>query len=301
MILILLQGGLGNQLFQLSLADLLASKYTSQKVVVEHRTGFLLDIHYRRSFEVDELCSLLSISKASHLLSLLAFLHRLTKKVFGASSFSPLIYSYDDTTLPSQALLDGIAFQDPHKLYILTGWFQDVRYVIGSNLPHTLYTYQNLLYYPELLPGLRRSNETRIAACLRLYEEAHDPSNHTRSGLTPTMILFENIVAKLFQDSPYPTSLFCVGQSRYTQFNCLLQFEPTFWTAEDGVRSPYLCIYAISLMSRAVITSSTLYFWGAYMLCIRQSLGCINVIAPSVYYSSESTIKSIELLGWCRY
>lgn len=301
MILIFLQGGLGNQLFQLSLAALLASKYPSQKVVVEHRTGFLLDFHYRRSFEVSELCSLLAISKAGHILSLLAFLHRLTKKAFGVSVLSPLIYSYDDTTLPSQALLDGIAFPDTSKLYILSGWFQDVRYVIGSNLPHTLYTYLNNLYYPELLPGLLRSNDTRIAACLRLYEEAHDLASHTRSGLPPSMILFENIVAKLVHDSPHPTSLFCVGQTRYTQFNCLTQYEPTFWTGDDGVQSPYFCIYAISLANRAVITSSTLYFWGAYMLCIRNNLARADVNAPAVYYSSDSMIKSTDLLGWCQY
>jgi hypothetical protein len=301
MILILLQGGLGNQLFQLSLASLLKSKYTSQKVVVEHRTGFLLDFHYRRSFEVSELCSLLKISKAGYILSLLAFLYRLTNKAFGASVLSLLIYSYDDTTLPSQALLDGTAFQDTRQLYLLSGWFQDVRYVIRSDLPHALYTYLNNLYYPELLPGLLRSKVTRIAACLRLYEEAHDLQSHTRSGLPPSIILFKNIVAKLVRVSPHSTSLFCVGQSRYPQFNCLSQYEPIFWTGEDGVRSPYFCIYAISLANRAVITSSTLYFWGAYMLCIRNNLARADVNTPMVYYSSDSMIKSTDLLGWYSY
>ena len=48
--IIILKGGLGNQLFQISLYLYLVSFLSKEKIKIDHKTGFILDYKYKRKW-----------------------------------------------------------------------------------------------------------------------------------------------------------------------------------------------------------------------------------------------------------
>ena len=50
--IVILKGGLGNQLFQISLFLKLANEHKKEKVLLDNKTGFILDYRYRRKYEL---------------------------------------------------------------------------------------------------------------------------------------------------------------------------------------------------------------------------------------------------------
>ena len=50
--IIILKGGLGNQLFQFCLYLELINQNYKEKVLIDNKTGFLLDFTYKRNFEI---------------------------------------------------------------------------------------------------------------------------------------------------------------------------------------------------------------------------------------------------------
>ena len=60
--IIILKGGLGNQLFQISLYLYLVSFLSKEKIKIDHKTGFILDYKYKRKYELQEINELKKVT-----------------------------------------------------------------------------------------------------------------------------------------------------------------------------------------------------------------------------------------------
>ena len=253
---IILKGGLGNQLFQISkFYDL----YKNNKdLKLDIRTGFFLDFKYKRKLEIKELKK--SKFKNPTFLSLFSAIFLIFEKLFPNINHLFKIKIIDDNQEQNK-------FQKSN-LVIFNGYFQDYR-LINSNLINIYNLVKSNLIikkeskFKELIDRID-SCKNSVALCVRFYEESKNPYIHaSKSSKFKSPEIFNKVIRNFEKSVENPT--FFVFVQEENQFTDKLKFNSPFYiiSHDEGFRGSWARLASQAHCKHHIFNNSTFYYWGA--------------------------------------
>lgn len=274
-IILQLEGGLGNQMFQYA-AGMSAALSTKSELVVDRSTGFLLDQIFRRKYELNRL----GIAPSSPAL-FLAFPFLLRRVLKKAGIWPYLLNSLernhlwrDETSEHIVHLNTKHAFYSYNPLHLpdqisilwMTGYWQSHKYFTEHN---------NLIlkqFYPrtpddnrfrQLGQEMSRSNSVSVG--IRLYEESKAPQNHAFVGKLKSYEELRDILVQINSE---------LGRPCFYIFSTYISLLPR--GLFDGLRIKYVSheegfsgsaerLWLFAQANNYLFTNSSFYWWGAWL------------------------------------
>lgn len=262
----LLQGGLGNQLFQYAMARNLSLRLGAE-LSLDTTAGFIIDRRYKRSYELDCFRPHAQRDCFRHAASWLAF------RALGRLSQRPLQGGIRPNGWPLGGLLVEPPMHAPLHIpnlpdghWTLYGYWQSPRYF----QEHSDQISRELMPPEPARPAalaLGRELEAgdSLAIGLRLYEETKDPNAHSRGGSLKSIRQVGDAVHEVLSKRPgLRCVLFCshvphdLGLARLPEGTILA-------TPEHGFQSATESLWLMSRCTHHVLCNSTLYWWGAWL------------------------------------
>jgi hypothetical protein len=263
-VIVFLNGGLGNQMFQYAAGRALALR-NGVDLVLDTWSGFIRDFQYRRHYELDALP--IQARAASPWERMPIWLYRADKRLRGIreTCIQPRWYGrflvetdFEYLVEVAQAPIDGTTW--------LVGYWQSPRYF--SEYDETL--------RGELMPPapvrqrfldmgrLMRESES-VALGVRLYEESANPAAHARDGRVKTAGDINGVIAHMRSQRP-DARFFVFCTQRSPMFEQLDLPESTvFVTHDDGYKGTLETLWLLSQCRHHVFTNSSYYWWGAWL------------------------------------
>jgi hypothetical protein len=261
----LLQGGLGNQMFQYAMARSLSLSRGAQ-LVLDTRAGFWLDSLYQRSFELGGLVPATATSGLGTSAKWLA-----TRAICKAARHiglgtqksierrlryfrEPCRKSY--SPLPSS--LEGS--------WTLVGYWQS---------PHYFSAHQELVSR-ELLPpdpscttlaalGHRLSETETVAIGYRVYEESRSPRVHASDGRLKSLRELAKQVHLLLRERPGCRCAFFCTHVPPDYHDSGLPADTEMIVPGRVIASPVEKLWLLSRCQHHIFSNSTFYWWGAWL------------------------------------
>ena len=266
--IVLLKGGLGNQLFQICLY--LKIKKFQKRTFIEHKLGFLFDYKYRRNFELREIKN--KINTTGTLLStILIFVYSLRKLLPFLFKFLPFKI-IDDNNLNKNNLLNNKNFDKKNHIEsifdfrIYDGYFQNFK-IVDQTFPELIklvkpYLNKKTDKHFNILYELINSKKNSVALCIRFYEESKDPKAHSFEGLQKSVDDFNKIIKKTELELKDPFFLIFVQEEN--EFTSKLKFKSPylFISHKKGFIGSWERLKAQSLCRHHIFNNSTFYWWG---------------------------------------
>ncbi len=292
---LILKGGLGNQLFQLAQFLDLKEKAFSKNIQIDCRTGFFLDIKYKRKLEINSLlkskyCCPVYISIINSII--LCF-----KKLipFFIKRFPLRII--DDSNI-NLYLANNAKFKNKYILF--NGYFQSSKFAarylkyIKKFIKNDLKANEIKLFdslYKEI-----KSKENSVALGIRFYEESIDPNKHSNGiyGLK-TEQEFNRVINEIEKKlvSPY----FYIFVQEENQFTEKLKFNSPFKfiTHKKGYKGSWPRLKAQKYCKHHIFNNSTFYYWGAELSFDHHR----EINSKQIIYASNNFIfKEIYKQNW---
>lgn len=292
MILIKLQGGLGNQMFQYAFANILAKKNKANVVIedsiynsVEKKEGFT-----PRSFELSIFNNQYAFAKETDILSFnnLSLRDRIKKKIklnypkkFNEEGFE---YSQKADSLKSPVFA--------------IGYFQSFKYFKGFE------SYiKNLFVFPinqlsqeniDLIPLLKKDNT--VAIHIRRGDYITDKITNQFHGFCSFEYYIEAILC-VASKIKNPTLVFFSDDSEWVRKNFKnLTFDTMFIDYNRGKNS-WVDMFLMSICSHNIIANSSFSWWAAWLNKNPEKI----VIAPQKWFAAkEIDIDSIIPEEWIK-
>tara|TARA_Y100000589_G_scaffold328879_1_gene373981 strand:- start:7362 stop:8243 length:882 start_codon:yes stop_codon:yes gene_type:complete len=262
--ILLLKGGLGNQLFILSYYLYLKKKF-DLNIILEDKVGFLLDFKYHRFYELGKLPS--EIKNSNILISLFSFFIIVIKKIL------PFVIKYifvDYINDSNYLLKKNESILKKNQIGFIDGYFQDFRIVkeIENELLKFIIPKLKNNILEESLPLVSRikNQKESIALCIRFYEESLEPLHHSNPNKDIKSIQDYNNLIKYFESKLEKPYFFIFVQEENT-FTDKLIFNTNyeFITHKKGFVGSWNRMYLQSLCVNHIFNNSTFYYWGAFL------------------------------------
>jgi len=262
-LILVLTGGLGNQLFQYS-SGLALSLKNQAEFVLDNWSGFVRDTLYRRQYELNKLHILQK--KATSAEKLAFWIYHFEKKYIKPSlSFSKKIFGdfiVEQDSYFDQRICD---YKIKRKTWMI-GYWQSPKYFenIKATVLKTCMPLQPLQSRTlDLGWFLRKSNS--IALGLRFYEESNSPLVHANNQLTKTIQEISFVVKKAKR--LVPNAKICVFSTIRVPFLSELQLGDNIieMNHENGFTNTLDRLWLISNCRHHIFNNSSFYWWGAYL------------------------------------
>ncbi len=265
-------GGIGNQLFQYATALALSEKY-ERSLCVDKYLGFILDFQYKRIYLLDcfstpkqtakpftvlRFALFLVVLKSLKRLRLLKNKEKIHHKFLGdAFILEPSSCSFSP---------EAINFEARERNCHIHGYWQSPLYFQAIS--------EKILSELEI-PKPSNSKLLKLGACinsgeslaigLRLYEESKDPSAHFRDGISKGITRINWALQKIIEQVPFLK--FYVFCSHLSPVIDQIKFpdEATLVTPEYGFSDPLESLWLFSQAKHHLITTSSFYWWGAWL------------------------------------
>ena len=260
-VIVKLNGGLGNQMFQYAAGRALAL-CNSAELVLDTRTGFAWDTVYRREYELG--CFPIEFREASFFEQLPFWLERLAHRA-DRRDFSGIAKRPWGTFLCENASrFVGDAFHEKiHSLFVTGYWqneayFSEIRDLIGKEfrLPSA-----EKGRFPEMARRMEACNSVAIG--VRLFEEVPGVTKAGVGGLVP--ISYYGRAARRLNGPPNPEFfVFCTSQSAALD-ELDLPGPVHFITHDNGFEGTIERLWLLSRCRNHVISNSSFYWWGAWL------------------------------------
>ena len=291
---LILKGGLGNQLFQLSAFYYFREKEGFRNLKLDCRSGFFFDFKYRRNLEIQSLlkkkysCSFIESIKNSVLLILIKFFP-IFKKLMS-------IKIIDDNNLNDFKIIDR---KINKEIIFFNGYFQNSYYVnysrrfLGPLIKSKLSANHTNLFnslYDEI-----KENKNSIALCIRFYEESKNSKSHSNEYGTKTVDSFNEVIKDIESkvENPY-FYIFVQKENNFTK-DLIFNSPYKFVTHDLGFQGSWQRIKAQSFCKHHIFNNSTFYYWGAELSNNFDS----NLEIDSIRYVSNNFIfKEIYKSSW---
>jgi hypothetical protein len=291
---VLLQGGLGNQLFQYAMARNLSLRFGAA-LSLDTSAGFLIDRRYKRTYELASFRPHARCDRFRHATMWLAY------RAFGRLGGRKLQPGIRPNVWPLGGLVVEPAGHVPLDIpslldgdWTLHGYWQSPRYF----MEHSEQISQELMppepARPEAL-ALGRELEAgdSLAIGLRLYEETKHPNAHCRGGSLKSIGQVGDVVHQVLSKRP---GLRCVLFCSHVPRDLWLAQLPAgtiLATPEHGFRSAVESLWLMSRCTHHVFCNSTLYWWGAWLSQARmQSFGRLPVVMAADNFVNQDCVLS---------
>jgi hypothetical protein len=267
-LIILLKGGVGNQMFQYATGRSLAKKVNSE-LIIDSKTGFLRDTQYKRTYELGGLP--INARIANNFEIALSWIYMLERKVLNKDVSEDL---YLASRLYGNFLTEGLNYQyysDVHK-YInnrcvwLYGYWQSPNY----------FQFDRDLILKELYPsvplerkyielGRQMLQVESVSLGIRVYEESTNPSGHSSNGKLKSASEINLAITEMVKTNPYVIFfVFCTHKARILK-DLKLPESTIYVTSDDGYDGSLETLWLISQCRHHIITNSSFYWWGAWL------------------------------------
>jgi hypothetical protein len=280
----LLQGGLGNQMFQYAMARSMCLKHNAQ-LVLDTRSGFWLDRQYKRSYELGRLNPRAEVAGFADPLRWIGT--RAACKVlrhFRLDAHSRLERRLGYFREPSSrcvAALPELATRD----WTFVGYWQSPRYFDEYE---TLIRQE--LFPPEpssreiLSLGQHLRDSETIAIGFRLYEESTVPNAHASDGRLKTLSDLAGVVRQILLARPSARCVIFCTHTPVGLAECGLPSETTLIVPERIDLSPLENLWLLTQCEHHVFSNSTFYWWGAWL---SQALRSESKSAQSIFAANN--------------
>lgn len=293
-LVVVLKGGLGNQLFQYATARALADR-TGADLAIDAWTGFARDFRYRRrpalgAFEIRG-------RPASTLERMPYWLFEFLRRVPGSSPGpvrrglgGTFLLESDLRFIPEvhDARWEGRAWID--------GYWQTERYfaddaALGSELMPPVPVRAEAR---EL--GARMGAEDSVAIGVRIYEESVDPAAHARDRRMKSTGEFREAIRRVVCERPgRKTYVFCSHRAAMLD-ELGFPADTRFLTPESGFTDAIETLWLMSRCRHQVFANSSLYWWGAWLSDRIHAGADRRVLAADNFLCADSA-----RMGWKRW
>ncbi|HSD07371.1 alpha-1,2-fucosyltransferase [Flavobacterium sp.] len=290
MVLIKLQGGLGNQMFQYAFASILAKK-NNTKLVIEDSIYTIIDKkegYTPRSFELSIFDNEYNFAKKSDitLFTNLSLLHKVKRKF-------KLNYpkKIDEQTFEYSSKLNSLKAP-----VFATGYFQSYKYFIG----YEKYI-KDLFVFPVdklskenigLIPVLQNNNT--IAIHIRRGDYVTDKVTNQFHGIC-SFEYYEEAILKITSKIDNPNLVFFSDDPQWVKENFEgFPFNKIFIAHNKGLNS-WADMFLMSICSHNIIANSSFSWWGAWLNNNPEKI----VVAPKDWFQAKDIdINSIIPEEW---
>lgn len=264
---VLLKGGLGNQMFQYAFARSISIE-TSSELLIDNWSGFVFDYKYHRKYELDTFPILgrpASLKERlpfwSNQLGSMLFPNSL--KVYRENIYGLMINEVVPKYMPN---ISKTIENSKNNIFWLNGHWQSYLYFerhsgsILNELTPPEPIKKNFLKLGELL----RESES-VALGVRLYEESKNPEIHTSDGRLKDSFQINKAILKLKQlCNEARFFVFCTHRSPLLE-QLSLPENTIFVTHDDGYLGTRECLWLLTQCKHHIFTNSTFYWWGAWL------------------------------------
>ncbi len=294
--IIIFKGGLGNQLFQLSLYLKLVNQNPRCKLFLDNKTGFLLDFKHKRNFELNKVIPKeVFNSNLNYLLNIFLILSSryfsLNKifKIFGIQIINDSEFNFFETMNSKK---------ENRKYLLFNGYFQNFK-IVENNISDLVKYIEPYLskkvdnkfedLYKEIL-----SKENSVALCIRFYEESNDPLIHSLNRKEIKVSEFNRVIRNIEKKLINPHFfIFIQKQNKFIE-ELNINSKSTLVSHDNGYKGSWERLRAQSFCKHHIFNNSTFYFWGAILSEYRnknknidQIIYCSNNFSNQEIYNPE--------------
>lgn len=263
-IVVYLNGGLGNQMFQYATARAL-SRRTGAELVVDSWSGFVRDTQYRRDYELDGLPIHARVATVWERVPIWLFRAENRIRGQGQALFQRRFYGQFlvETELAYQQAITQIDFES--SAYLVGYWqspmyFQDCAKTLRSELMPPPPQQERFV---ELGQSLK--NTESVSLGIRLYEESANPGAHAKDGQLKTVAEVNGAISRVRTARPNAQFfVFCTHRSPILD-ELELPSKTTFVTHDDGYEGTLERLWLLAQCKHHIFTNSSYYWWGAWL------------------------------------
>jgi hypothetical protein len=291
-IILCLNGGLGNQLFQYAFARAL-SENSKRNLIIDDSTGFKLDKTYKRTFQLDKFG--IKYSKINIFQKLLFLLTKLDPHFHKYSNLYNYRF-YSDYIIEREFILNHIILGSKKNTFLIGYWQSPLYFnTLQKNILKELSpppSSNNL--FKELAQKIENSNAVAIG--VRLYEETANPEILSNTGLVKTINDINGVIDKMNKTILNPCYfIFCSHRSKSLE-NLLIANNAVFVTPDDGFEDAVDTLWLLSKCQHHVFTNSTFYWWGAFL-----SSNNFNKDQQHIYAADNFLNQNVYLDNWYKF
>lgn len=263
-LIVYLNGGLGNQMFQYAAGRAMALR-TGAELVLDTWSGFVRDYQYRRNYELEALSVQARHATAGEQLPI--WLYRMENKLHPPPSVTNQRRMYGQFLVENELrFLPEITTTSVSKKTWLVGYWQSPLYFenytdeLQVELMPSAPTAERFL---ELGDKMRATDS--VALGVRFYEESTDPSAHARDGKIKSTVDINYAIERLRAQRPTAKFfVFCTNRSPALS-ELKVPENTVFATHDDGYDGTLGRLWLISQCRHHIITNSSFYWWGAWL------------------------------------
>lgn len=291
---IILKGGLGNQLFQLSMYLFLKKDKNFKFFTIDTVTGFLFDFQYRRKLEIQE------IRRNNFFRTI--FISIINVIFIFFDKYFPFINKLLKIKIVNDKNFKKVNF-GKKNFFILNGYFQDFE-ILRPNLGY-LYNFIKPNFEKryskkfEQLYKKIKSTKNSVAICIRFYEEAKNPLSHIYPNTKfKSYSEFNKLINKFEKDLNKPEFyIFVQNENEFT--HKLLINSPHFIISHNnGYEGSWARLKAQALCKHHIFNNSTFYYWGA---TFSKFLNKDDDVNPKIYVANNFIFKDIYNPKWEKF
>jgi hypothetical protein len=263
-LMVQLNGGLGNQMFQYAHARSLALRQ-GLELVLDDWSGFVRDLQYRRHYELGALPIQARLANPWERLPL--WLYRWQHRTGQPSAALVESHWYGQfITEVERVYLPQLQKLSIDRTTWITGYWQSPCYFDD----YAAQIRTELMPSPAQQPRFQalaeqiRGSES-VALGVRLYEESKDPAAHAREGRVKTVVEIRQAVARV--RSHHPDARFFVFCTHRSPLLAELELPSNtiFVTHDDGYEGTLESLWLLTQCRHHIFTNSSYYWWGAWL------------------------------------
>ncbi len=285
-------GGLGNQLFQYAYARNLQIKY-KYDLVLDHKTGFFIDLRDKRTFELKKYTK--NLSKK---IIFFFTIYKIYKKIFGNNK---MVFSFFN-----KKLFDETNSKSFKKLFLENNGKNLELYIHGFFQSEKYFLENKSLILKDIMPDKPRNrlflslakkikNKKSVAICIRRFNEVDFNDIKKVGGILNENFYKKNLFffkKKIIKPHFYIFS----NEENYEFLNFLKKLnikkkDYTLITPHRGFKNPHDTLWLLSLFKYHLISNSTLYWWGAYFA--KQRFKKVFVKYPKNFPNRDTVYRGI--------
>jgi hypothetical protein len=265
--IVVLSGGIGNQMYQYAFARVFCLENDCE-LIVDKISGFFRDKVYKRKYELNKFQTKKKYVNLYYIIILLfhrCFYNQSAPSLKLCTKFLGYQFVVESNTEKYINDLNTISLS---SINWLIGYWQSENYF--NKFSDIIYDeFKPVEPFEGIFINLKtiflNNDFETVALGIRLYEESIDPVSHVSNRKLKTIIDIQRVIDEIiFVKKKVQFLVFSTRNSDFIS-ELSLPDNSLFITGENGFSDTLSTLWAISKCQHHIITSSTFYWWGAWL------------------------------------